>query len=66
MYTFLPTDTDTDNDIPKLNENEREYCEGKCGLWNYDKMHSYATQSSTSQNYERASVWVYEGKIYSW
>jgi hypothetical protein len=23
---------DFDNDIPKLNENEREYCEGKCGL----------------------------------
>jgi hypothetical protein len=30
LYTFLPTDTD--HDIPKLNENEREYCEGKCGL----------------------------------
>jgi hypothetical protein len=28
--SMLPTDTD--NDIPKLNENEREYCEGKCGL----------------------------------
>ena len=26
LYTFLPTDTD--NDIPKLNEDGREYCEG--------------------------------------